>query len=84
MNNRFDELAKSLAQSVTRRAALRKSGLAITGVVLAFFGLANQAEAGHCKPGGSICHDNSECCSGYCLPAFPGKKNGTGYSKCTY
>jgi hypothetical protein len=27
MNNRFDELTKSMAQSVTRRAALKKLGL---------------------------------------------------------
>ena len=49
MNNKFDELAKSLAQSVTRRGALKKFGVGLAGVVLAALGLANKAQA---KPGG--------------------------------
>jgi len=44
MNNKFDEFTKSLAQSVTRRAALKKFGLA-GGMALACFGLANKAHA---------------------------------------
>jgi len=40
MNNKFDELTKSLAQSVTRRAALKKFGVGIAGMALACFGLA--------------------------------------------
>ena len=46
MNNQFDELTKSLAQSVTRCAALKKFGASLAGVALARFGLANNAEAG--------------------------------------
>ena len=34
MNNKFDELTKSLAQSVTRRAALKKFGVGLAGMVL--------------------------------------------------
>jgi hypothetical protein len=49
MNNQFDELTKSLAQSVTRRAALKKFGLGLDGMALACFGLANKAEAGGFK-----------------------------------
>jgi len=45
MNNKFDELAKSLAQSTTRRAAIKQFGLAIAGIALASLGLANNAEA---------------------------------------
>ena len=45
MNNKFDELTKGLAQSVTRRAALKKFGVGLAGVVLATLGLANKAEA---------------------------------------
>ena len=45
MNNKFDELTKSLAQSVTRRAALKKFGVGLAGMALACFGLANKAEA---------------------------------------
>jgi hypothetical protein len=53
MNNQFDELTKSLAQSVTRRAALKKFGVALAGMTLACFGLANKAHAatysGYCQ-----------------------------------
>ena len=45
MNNQFDELTKSMAQSVTRRAALKKFGVGIAGIALATLGLANKAEA---------------------------------------
>ena len=45
MNNKFDELTKSVAQSVTRRAALKKFGVGLAGMALACFGLANKAGA---------------------------------------
>lgn len=45
MNNQFDELTKGLAQSVTRRAALKRFGLGLAGMALACFGLANSAQA---------------------------------------
>ncbi len=45
MNNAFDELAKGLAQSVTRRQALKKFGVGLAGMALACFGLANRAQA---------------------------------------
>ena len=45
MNNQFDELTKGMAQSVTRRAALKKFGVGLAGMALACFGLANKAEA---------------------------------------
>ncbi len=35
MNNQFDELTKSLAQSVARRRALKKSGFSLAGIALA-------------------------------------------------
>ena len=56
MNNKFDELTKSMAQSVTRRAALRKFGVGLAGMALACFGLADRSEAaqGGCKPGGQL------------------------------
>jgi len=53
MNNKFDELTKQLAQSVTRRAALKKFGVGLAGMALACFGLANKARAatysGYCQ-----------------------------------
>src|SRR5262245_54223391 len=43
MNHQFDELTKSLAQSVTRRAALKQFGLGLAGMALACFGLGKRA-----------------------------------------
>ena len=62
MNHKFDELTKSLAQSVTRRAALKKFGLGLAGMALDCFGLVNKAEAG-CLPSLYLCKNNSECCT---------------------
>ena len=59
MNDQFDELAKGLAQSVTRRGALKKFGVGLAGAVLASLGLANRTHAG----GGCKCHHWR--CSGY-------------------
>ena len=68
MNDKFDELAKGLAQSVTRRAALKKFGVGFTGIVLAALGLANKAEAHPkpCLPSGYRCNSHAQCCSGIC------------------
>ena len=53
MNNQFDELTKQMAQSVTRRQALKKFSVGLGGMALACFGLANRAEAatrqGYCQ-----------------------------------
>ena len=40
MNEVFDELARNMAQSVTRRAALKKFGIGLAGIALATLGLA--------------------------------------------
>ena len=45
MNHQFDEITKSMAQSVTRRAALKKFGAGLAGMALACFGLANHTTA---------------------------------------
>jgi hypothetical protein len=55
MNDKFDsprcravaagELAKGLAQSVTRRGALKKFGVGVAGIALATLGITNKAEA---------------------------------------
>jgi hypothetical protein len=39
MKNQFDELAKSMAQPVGRRAALKTFGIGLAGLALAAFGL---------------------------------------------
>jgi hypothetical protein len=46
MNKQFDELAKGLAQSATRRHKLTKFGLNLAGIAFVCFALANRAEAG--------------------------------------
>ena len=46
MNDKFDELAKSMAQSVNRRGALKRFGAGVASVVLASVGLTNEAQAG--------------------------------------
>ena len=71
MNNKFDELTKSLAQSVTRRAALKTFGVGLAGMALACFGLANKAESAPPPPSPCLstnegCQRNSDCCSGKC------------------
>ena len=80
INNKFDELAKGMAQSVTRRGALKKFGLGLAGMALACFGLVKTAEAGTC-PTLCVCNNcktfmpkkcpmYEECvtyCAGYCL-----------------
>ena len=45
MNDKFDELAKGMAQSVTRRGALKKFGVGLAGIALASLGLASKAHA---------------------------------------
>jgi hypothetical protein len=70
MSNKFDELAKGLAQSATRRQALRKFGVGLAGLALACFGLANRAEgdSGMCRKAGHPCGSNRGgfhvCCPG--------------------
>jgi hypothetical protein len=69
-NNKFDELTKNLAQAVTRRAALKRFGLGLTGMALACLGLANNARAG--QPTSATCASDADCkhgqvcCNGRC------------------
>jgi hypothetical protein len=59
MKNKFDELAIGMAQSVTRRGALKKFGAGLVGITLAAIGLANNAQA---DPGGKIGSGNCNHC----------------------
>jgi hypothetical protein len=75
MNNKFDELAKGFAQSVTRREAFKRFGLGLAGMALACFGLANKANAfgvreRNRKPcsTNSDCNQNEVCTFGACEP----------------
>ena len=62
MNNKFDELTKAMALSVTRRAALKKFGVSLAGMALACFGLANKAEAANTIPKWCDQKVNACCC----------------------
>jgi hypothetical protein len=67
MNNKFDELTKEMAQSVTRRAALKKFGIGLAGMALAWFGLATKAAAdpqnkSTCVPDANLCPAGNYCC----------------------
>jgi len=70
MNNKFDELAKGLAQSVTRRGALKKFGVGLAGIALATLGLPNRTEAKWiCDCGGDPllgCKSTRGGCFRYC------------------
>jgi hypothetical protein len=65
MNNKFDELAKGLAQSVTRRQALKKFGVTLAGMAMTCFGLANRAQAA-----GKRCSKAGQFCGGGRLPRY--------------
>src|SRR5947208_11987062 len=81
MQNKFDELAKGLAQSVTRRQAVKKFGVGLAGMALACFGLAGKAEAGNkngCRPP-SWCDTSTNPCCCKCDGHKPG---GTGLPTC--
>ena len=56
MNDQFDELAKGMAQSVTRRGALKQFGLGLAGLALASLGLANKAYADPKQRHHCYCH----------------------------
>jgi hypothetical protein len=78
MTNKFDELAKGMAQSVTRRQALKKFGVGLAGMALGCFGLTNIANAGgpkNCLPGGSPCTKGNQCCSRRCYHSLSAPPN---------
>ena len=63
MNNKFDELAKGMAQTVTRRQALKKFGVGLAGMALASFGFMNMARADRVKSGSGevCCRTDADC-----------------------
>ena len=68
MQNKFDELTRDLAQSVTRRQALRRFGVGLAGVALAMLGLPDKSQAGN-RPCSSAadCGRSQQCCNGVCI-----------------
>src|SRR5262245_25443418 len=87
MKEKFDELAKGMAQSETRRGALKKLGAGIAGIALALVGFETDAKANpkpkhrfrcRCGLGDFGCDPNSPTyfeCLDYC-------GNGTGRHQC--
>jgi hypothetical protein len=65
MTNKFDELAKGLAQSVTRRGALKKFSVGLAGIALTSLGLAKEGNAQRGtitgSPEGRKTHYNCQC-----------------------
>jgi|KBSMisStandDraft_5_1062788.scaffolds.fasta_scaffold94247_2 hypothetical protein len=90
MNNKFDELTKNLAQSVTRRTALKKFGVGLAGMALACFGLANKAQAngliGHAARGAEkirfgLAGSHYQSCFNSCMHNCVGAQMAQGYTK---
>jgi hypothetical protein len=69
MNNKFDELAKRLAQSVTRRQALKRFGVGLAGMALACLGLSSpaQSSSGKTCKSDADCYYGWTCCYGACV-----------------
>jgi len=66
----FDELAKTLSTTTSRRQALKIFGVATIGGVASLFGAGSaRAEGpGRCFQGGHGCREHQECCSQFCDP----------------
>ena len=75
MNDKFDELAKALAQPIGRRAALKRFGVGLAAFALAALGLTNKADAGqpNDKPGGfgALCGPGYPPCKGNLVCVLP-------------
>jgi len=71
MNTRFDELTKSMAQSGTRRGALKRFGIGLAGMTLACFGLANKVEAAPDKVPSWCDRSTNLCCCKNCKTWLP-------------
>ncbi len=77
MNDKFDELAKAMAQSVSRRGALKKFGVGLAGMARACFVPAQRTwakNASGCISSGHTCDPTNpgQCCSGICQGTLKG------------
>ncbi len=76
MNTKFDELAKGLAQSATRRQALKQFSVGLATMALACFGLPNKAHANSCQTCLAYCKaagGTTQVCHDQCFSACKGK-----------
>jgi len=60
MKHPFDELTKGLATGTSRRGLCKALAACTAGVLLSVV----SASAAPCKPFGTRCQHNSQCCSG--------------------
>jgi hypothetical protein len=67
MGKQFDDLAKALARGESRRQALRKFVAGTVGVILGAAMPASAAADNECKPAGTKCNKDSQCCTGFCM-----------------
>lgn len=72
-DSKFDALTKSLSRVSSRRAALRAS----VGALIASVTVTHAADAAVCRPTGSICRKDADCCDGTC-----GAADATGRRRC--
>jgi hypothetical protein len=77
MNDKFDELAKAMAQPVARRAALKRFGFGLAAFALAAVGLTPTAQAASrgigepCK-NTNQCQKGLVCDEGVCMATYGG------------
>jgi len=67
-DHEFDELARTLSTTTSRRKALKIFGVATVGGVVSLFGADSAKALGRCFQGGHGCRRNDECCSNFCDP----------------
>jgi hypothetical protein len=72
MDNRFDDLTKSLAEGIPRRQALRQLAGLFGGTILGLLAFGTTVHADPCGKGkvpcGGKCCLRSRCCNGTCCP----------------
>jgi hypothetical protein len=92
MEHQFDELAKAMAEGVSRREALRRLGSGVAAATLAALGLGNawgqsrrRGRGGGATPQGIICPPGEVPCAGgsECCPACPNGEDLCGSKCCT-
>jgi hypothetical protein len=83
VSNKFDELAKELAQSVTRRQALKRFSLGLAGMALAALGVAKVEAAKVCVTT-LDCGNNELCCGGTCVSITSNNNCGACGNVCSF
>ena len=76
--DKFDELAKALAQPVARRVALKRFGIGLAAFALAAVGLTPTAQAGN-RGMGEKCSNTAQCQNGlWCVRGVCSSRGGPG------